>query len=104
MFAAAWVQKLCSYATSQPCLPDDPEFQRLVSVFQSSNYSWNALVQAMFSSPLVTYLQPTETMQTAGELFPIARQEHLCATLSNRLNSTDVCALTTDPNSMDPFH
>ena len=66
----------------------------------SSNYSWNTLVQALFSSPLVTYLQDTPTADVEGETFPIARQEHLCATLSNRLGITDVCGL--DANTVVP--
>ncbi len=100
MFAAAWVQKLCTYATSAPCNENDPEFMRLVSVFTSSNYSWNALVQALFSSPIVTYLQDTATADQNGETFPIARQLHICSTLSSRLNITDVCGL--DVNTKVP--
>ena len=53
-FAAAWVEKLCYYANSGPCDAADPEFQRLVSLFQSSSYSWNTLVAELFSSPLTT--------------------------------------------------
>jgi hypothetical protein len=93
MFAAAWVQKLCTYANSAPCDPTDPEFIRLVGVFTQSGYSWNALVQALFSSPITTYLTETQTADGVGETFPIARQEHLCALLSNRLAIPDVCGL-----------
>jgi hypothetical protein len=92
-FATAWVQKLCTYANSAPCAPDDPEFLRLVGVFKQSGFSWNALVQALFSSPLVTNLQETATSARNGDVFPMASQEHLCATLSNRLQITDVCGL-----------
>lgn len=97
MLPTAWVQKLCTYATSQLCDEHDPEFVRLVGVFTGSNYSWNELVQALFSSPLVTYLEATQTARRAGQTFPIARQAHLCATLSNRLGISDVCGL--DANS-----
>jgi hypothetical protein len=100
MFAPAWVQKLCTYANSAPCDPNDPEFIRLVGVFTSSNYSWPALVQALFASPIVTYLQNTTTADVIGETFPISRQEHLCTTLSNRLGITDVCGL--DVNTVVP--
>jgi hypothetical protein len=100
MFATAWVQKLCTYANSAPCDEGDPEFMRLVSLFTSSNFSWNALVQALFSSPIVTNLAETKTADTVGETFPIARQEHLCATLSTRLNIPDVCGL--DANTEVP--
>ena len=36
------------------CDADDPEFQRIVGVFQSSGYSWNALVSELLSSPITT--------------------------------------------------
>jgi hypothetical protein len=97
MFAAAWVQKLCTYATSQRCDESDPEFVRLVGVFTGSNYGWNALVKALFASPLVTYRKETATATGAGQAFPIARQGHLCATLSARLGVADLCGL--DVNS-----
>jgi hypothetical protein len=93
LFAPAWVQRLCTYATSAMCDESDPEFVRLVGVFRDSNFSWNALVQALFSSPLVTFLRETRTAASAGQTFPIARQEHLCATLSARLEIPDVCGL-----------
>jgi hypothetical protein len=92
LFAPAWVQKLCTYATSSPCDENDPEFTRLVELFKSSHYSWSALVQALFSSPMVTFLKPTRSA-TAGETFPIRLQEHLCATLSSRLHVDDLCGL-----------
>jgi len=101
MLATGWVQKLCTYATSRICDERDPEFIRLVNVFRDSDYSWNALVQALFASPLVTYLEETKTTMTAGQSFPIARQAHLCTSLSNRLRVTDVCGLdaqTSDVN------
>ncbi len=102
MFAAAWVQKLCVYATSQTCDTTDPEFQRLVGVFRNSNYSWNTLVQALFTSPLVTNLQPTQTATTVGTTAPISRQEHLCATLSSRLGTPDVCGLSASTSVTSP--
>jgi hypothetical protein len=93
LFAAAWTQRLCTYATSAPCDENDPEFARLVGVFRDSRYSWPALVRAMFASPLVSYLRETRTAATAGQPFPIARQEHLCALLSARLGAPDLCGL-----------
>jgi hypothetical protein len=93
LFASAWVQRLCTYATSARCEESDPEFARLVGVFRDSNFSWNALVQALFASPLVTFLRETRTATSAGQTFPIARREHLCATLSARLGVADLCGL-----------
>lgn len=102
MFATAWVQKLCTYATSAPCEETDPEFRRIVGVFRDSNHSWNTLVQALFASPLVTYLSETQTARSIGQSFPIARQEHLCATLSNRLGVPDLCGLDVTTASPSP--
>ena len=92
-FAAAWVEKLCYYANSGPCDAADPEFQRLVSLFQSSNYSWNTLVAELFASPLTTNATPTETTTAHGETVAVSRRDHLCAALDNRLGLNDVCGL-----------
>ncbi len=58
-FPTAWVQKLCYYANSAPCLTTDPEFQRIVALFVSTRYAWDPLVAELFSSPLVTNATPT---------------------------------------------
>jgi hypothetical protein len=92
-FPSAWVEKLCYYANSGPCDAADPEFQRLVSLFQSSNYSWSALVAELFSSPLTTNAAPTETTTAHGEIVAVSRRDHLCAALDNRLGLSDVCGL-----------
>jgi len=95
LFPAAWVQKLCYYANSEACDPADPEFQRLVGVFTSSGagYSWTALVNAFFASPLTTYASPTATATTQGEVIAVSRRDHLCAALDARLGFDDVCGL-----------
>jgi hypothetical protein len=92
-FGAAWVEKLCYYANSGPCDAVDPEFQRLVSLFQASNYSWNTLVAELFASPLTTNAMPTETTTAHGEIVAVSRRDHLCAALDNRLGLSDVCGL-----------
>ncbi|HVV51669.1 MAG TPA: hypothetical protein VHO06_18515, partial [Polyangia bacterium] len=92
-FAPAWVEKLCYYASSGPCDPADPEFQRLVSLFQSSSYSWGTLVAALFASPLVTNATATETTTAHGETVAVSRRDHLCAALDSRLGLDDVCGL-----------
>src|SRR5207244_1053905 len=51
MFASAWTQKLCTYATSSVCSESDPEFIRIAKAFQGSDYSWKVLVRELFSSP-----------------------------------------------------
>jgi hypothetical protein len=92
-FATAWTQKLCTYATSTPCDETDPAFVSVATAFQNSNYDWNTLVEQLFSSPLVTYATYTQTAGERGDTVSIARQAHLCALLSERLNINDVCGL-----------
>ncbi len=94
-FAAAWTQKLCHWANSTPCDEDDPEFVRIASVFRRSGYKWKTLVHELFASPLVTLARNTRTYDTQGITFSIARRDHFCVALSNRLNLPDVCALST---------
>jgi len=92
LFASAWAQKLCYYANSKACDVKDPEFQRVVGVFQSSSYSWNALVRELLSSPLTTGAARTATTST-GVAMAVARRDHVCAALNERLGFADVCAL-----------
>ena len=96
-FKTAWTQKLCAWANSGTCTANDPEVQRVAQVFASSNYSWNALVHELFTSPLVTYAASTLSAQTNGTVVPIARRAQLCATLNNRLGLTDVCGYENIP-------
>jgi len=93
LFPQAWAQKLCYYANSSACIADDPEFQRVVSVFQSSGLSWNALVRELLASPLTTNAVATKTTTTQGEVVAVARRDHLCAALNDRLGFADVCGL-----------
>jgi hypothetical protein len=93
LFPAAWVQKLSYYVNSTACDPTDPEFQRIVGVFQSSGFSWNALVAELLSSPLTTYASSTQTVATGGEVVAVSRRDHLCAALNARLGLTDICGL-----------
>jgi hypothetical protein len=93
LFSSAWVQKLCYYANSAPCVTNDPEFQRVVKAFESSKFSWNSLVADLFSSPLLTNASHTQTFDQNGEVVAVARRDHLCAALDNRLGFTDVCGL-----------
>jgi hypothetical protein len=85
------VQKLCAYVNSQACASDDPEFQRLVGFFQSSGYSWNALVAELLASPLTTLSAETRTADLNGEVVAVARRDHLCAALDARLGFADIC-------------
>jgi hypothetical protein len=88
----AWVQKLCYYANSAPCDPDDPEVQRIVASF-SSGFSWTGLVRDLMSSPITTGAAATKTQATNGEVIAVSRRDHLCAMLNNRLGFVDICQL-----------
>jgi hypothetical protein len=100
--AAAWAQKLCAYANSAPCVPSDPEFQRVVQAFAGSNFSWATLVRTLMASPLVTNLAPTATSAAHGEVIAVTRRDHLCAALNARLGLSDVCGLTLLPGNKKP--
>ncbi len=92
LLAQAWVQKLCTYATSAACATDDPEFQRLVAAFEAAGLSWNTLVAELFSSPLVTNAAPAKAAGGTPAV-AVSRRDHLCAALNARLGFADLCAL-----------
>ncbi|HEY3667576.1 MAG TPA: hypothetical protein VGL19_16335, partial [Polyangiaceae bacterium] len=89
--------KLCYYANSSACTEDDPEFIRVVKAFTDSSYDFHTLLVELFSSPLVTGQTATKTWRTVGETVSIARQDHFCAALTNRLQlATSLCVGITD--------
>ena len=94
-FAPAWVQKVCYWANSSACDANDPAFQQIVKDFTASNFSWNAMVKELLSSPIVTNASETATATQNGEVVAVARRDHFCAALNNRLGFTDVCGLST---------
>ena len=85
LYAPAVVQKLCYYANSAECSDRDEEFTRIAEGFKENNYDFQWLVRELFSSPLVTGAAPTRTTGDRGEVVSIARYNHLCASLTNRL-------------------
>jgi hypothetical protein len=93
LVAPGWAQKLCYYVNSEPCVQTDPAFQAIVSLFQSSDYSWNQLVKAVVTSPITTHAAASVTTTANGEVVAVSRRDHLCAALNARLGLTDVCGL-----------
>jgi hypothetical protein len=91
-FASSITQKLCFYANSTACDESDPEFRRVAFAFQNSTYNFAALVKELFASNLVTGAQPTQTFAQDTVPVSIARRDHFCAALSNRLAKADLCA------------
>ena len=97
LYASAWAQKLCYYANSSGCSETDPEFKRVVKAFVDSRYDFHTLLLELFSSPLVTGQAATKTWRDSGETVSIARQDHFCAALTNRLQlTTSLCVGITD--------
>ncbi len=96
-FSTAWAQKLCYYANSDACSEDDPEFIRIAQAFVDSKFDFQTLVAELFSSPIITGAEKTKTRTDLGETVSVARQDHLCASLTNRLKlPTNICASITD--------
>ncbi|HTQ48389.1 MAG TPA: hypothetical protein VMI75_36785 [Polyangiaceae bacterium] len=93
-FGPAWVQKLCYYANSSPCVTTDPVFTQIEKDFEDSKFDWNKLVVELMSSPIVTNASSTLTSQTNGEIVAVSRRDHLCAAINERLGFTDVCGLS----------
>ena len=91
LVASAWAQKLCYYFDSEACVPDDPEFQRITQLFQSSGFSWNTLVKALVTSPITTHASTTTTATTNGEIVGVSRRDHICAALNARIGFQDIC-------------
>ncbi|MET0595613.1 MAG: hypothetical protein ABW133_23150 [Polyangiaceae bacterium] len=97
LYPVAWTQKLCYYANSSGCAEDDPEFLRVVAAFKESNFDFHTLLVELFSSPLVTGQTATKTGREVGETVSIARQDHFCSALTNRLQlTTSLCVGITD--------
>ena len=93
-FAGAWAQKLCYYAASAGCTETDPEFQRVVTAFQTSHLDWKTLVRELFSSPLVTGATHTATFDDRGVPVSVARRDHFCGALELRLGISDPCGIS----------
>jgi hypothetical protein len=89
----AWGQKLCYYANSAPCAPEDPEFLRVLDAFTSAGGSWNTLVRELLASPITTNAARTTTITENGEVVAVSRRDHLCAALNHRLGFVDICQL-----------
>ena len=87
LFAQGWVQKMCAWANSRDCDTDDPEFQRVVALFQQ-NYSFKDMVVELFSSPLITSATRTKTHEADQYLASITRRHHLCQALNVRLKQS----------------
>lgn len=89
-FPVAWTQKLCLYANARRCDEADPVFTAVAARF-ADGFDFNGLVVDLFSSPLVTGLEETQTAAQADLDVGIARRNHLCALLDARLEQPGLC-------------
>jgi hypothetical protein len=101
MFAKAWVQKLCYFANAGPC-PESDELERVVKVFEDSDFNFLTLVKELFSSPLVTGAKCLPGVP-AGTGATISRRSHFCAVLANRAGAKDICAQDTEVQAQSPL-
>jgi hypothetical protein len=92
-FGIAVVQQLCFFANSAPCSETDTEFRRVVASFRDSSFNYAALMKEFFASPLVTGAVATGSYDAGAVPISVARRDHFCAALANRLGKPDVCAL-----------
>jgi hypothetical protein len=99
-FGLEMTQKLCFFANSAKCEETDPEMRRVARTFQEANFDFKVLVKELFSSPLVTASEATETFAQNGVTVSITRRDQLCQALSNRLGVKDLCdiSLPVPPN------
>jgi hypothetical protein len=99
-FPLAWAGKLVFWSTSVQAEESDMELVRIAQAFQSSNYNFKTLALETFTSPLVTFAAATQTTTDNGVLNTVARADHWCAALSNRLGVPDICGqVTTSPTN-----
>jgi hypothetical protein len=89
-FPIAWAQKLCLYANSARCDEQDPVFLALVDRFRDG-LDLRELIVDLFSSPLVTGLEETQSWGAEGPLVSITRRAHLCALLDERTGREGIC-------------
>jgi hypothetical protein len=64
----------------------------VVAAFRDSSFNFAVLMKEFFSSPLVTGAAATGTYGQGAVPISIARRDHMCAALSNRLGKPDLCA------------
>jgi hypothetical protein len=89
-FPMAWAQKVCTFATSQPCDESDPELIAIAGRF-ATGFSLKNLVLDVFTSNIVTEAELTANYSTRAQLVSVARRRQLCNTLQARLG-VDYCA------------
>ena len=86
-FASAWVQKLCLFANSARCDPNDPEFRQIRNRFRDGGFNFKSMLVELFSSRLVTGRGSDASPLPVS----ITRRDHLCAVLAERTGNQEIC-------------
>ena len=84
-FARAWVVKLCQWATSAQCDPNDSRVVALATAFEGSGFRMNELFKRFFASSLATDTSNQEDSKQPGAHVGIARYSHFCHASRTRL-------------------
>ena len=92
-FAAAWVQKLCSYANSARCNETDPVFQGIVRRFRNRGFDFKTMMVELYASPLVSGRAELDDESNTARRISITRRDHLCSLLSERTGRANLCAV-----------
>jgi hypothetical protein len=92
-FALEMTQKLCFFANSSKCDETDPEMRRIAKAFETGSFKLDVLISELFSSPLVTNAESTQTAVKNGATVSIMRRDQFCQALSNRLGMPDICEI-----------
>ena len=88
------MQKLCAYANSTRCDERDPLFLQIAEDFRDDGYNFKDLVIDLFSSPLVTGIEETETTRLSDAIISINRLNHLCPMLVERTGRANICEVS----------
>ena len=97
-FAVGWAVKVCTWASSVPCNRQDPEIQRIATVFADSGYQLDRLFHAFFTSRLATHTYAVDINQYPGAQVSIARRDHFCHAVRVRLRESRRAQTRTDGN------
>lgn len=85
-FAMAWTEKLCQWLSAMRCDRQSTEMQRIAKSFADTNYNLSALIKTLATSSLLTQTTFDADAIVPGSRITIARQNHYCAALMERLS------------------
>ena len=85
-FAAAWVLKLCQWASSVQCSPSDEHVIALSRQFAASGHNMTQLFMDFFTSPLMTMTSDRVDTAAPGAQVSVARLDHYCHAMRARLS------------------